>query len=234
MDFEKRKLVVSLYFPVFIILVIWIIKISEVILKENWSHLGVYPMKIEGLLGIVTSPLIHGDFNHLIANTGPLFILTLGLFYFYSKIAWRVFFLIYFITGIWVWFGAREAYHIGASGVVYGLAAFIGLSGIIRKNVQLTAISFLVIFLYGGMIWGVLPIDPRISWEGHLSGAIAGLMLAYYFRKMGPPSDIRTWKEIDDSDVPDDENAYWKVTDQTMDNVQITYKEDKKDEPKTD
>ncbi|MBN2682637.1 MAG: rhomboid family intramembrane serine protease [Bacteroidales bacterium] len=208
---EKRRFILSLWFPAFFILVIWLIKISEMVLDISLANYGILPGSWSGLKGILTSPLIHSDFQHLIANTGPLFVLSVGLFYFYNKIAYRVYFLIYFITGIWVWFGAREAYHIGASGIVYGLAAFIGVSGIIRKNIQLTAISLLVVFLYGGMVWGVLPIDPRISWEGHLSGMTAGIVLAFYFRNYGPPPDYHQWQDDDDDD--DDENAYWKVTD---------------------
>lgn len=214
MNFEKKRFFLSLWFPIFFMLVIWIIKFSETILDINLANYGILPGTVSGLKGIFTSPLIHGSYEHLIANSGPLFVLSLGLFYFYNKIAYRVYFLIYIITGIWVWFGAREAYHIGASGIIYGLAAFIGLSGIIRKNIQLTAISLLVVFLYGGMVWGVLPIDPKISWEGHLSGMTAGIVLAIYFRNYGPPSDYKKWRdEEEDDDEEDDENAYWKVTD---------------------
>ncbi|MBN2172974.1 MAG: rhomboid family intramembrane serine protease [Bacteroidales bacterium] len=162
--------------------------------------LGVYPRHAFGLIGILTSPLIHENLKHLFANTIPLFVLGSTLFYFYKEISFRVFFIIYFLTGLAVWAGAREAYHIGASGVIYGLASFLFFSGIFRKAVNLLAITMLVTFLYGSMVWGIFPElfpEQNISWESHFWGLVIGLILAFYYRKQGPQRKIYEWENED-------------------------------------
>jgi membrane associated rhomboid family serine protease len=104
-------------------------------------------------------------------------------FYFYRKIAYKVLFFTYITSGIWVWIMARSAYHIGASGLVYSLVAFIITSGIIRNNIRLLSISLIVVFLYGSLSWGLFPSLPNISWESHLMGAISGIIIAIYYKK---------------------------------------------------
>jgi membrane associated rhomboid family serine protease len=205
---EQKRFLHSLVFPMFFLLLIWIIKICEILLDLDLAFLGIYPLKFKGLVGILTAPLIHSDIEHLIANSIPMLVLGTGLFYFYNKIAHRIFFLSYFIANIWIWFGARQAYHIGASGLVYSFAAFLFFSGMIKRNVKLMAIALLVVFLYGSMIWGVLPIQPHISWESHLLGAIAGLILAIYYKDRGPAKEKYSW-ETEDED--DDEDKYWEI-----------------------
>lgn len=199
---EKRRFYHSLVFPVFFLLVIWTIKITEASLDISLAHLGLFPLKAGGLQGIFFSPLIHADFKHLFDNSIPLFFLSLAIFYFYRPVAYRVFFLIWFISGVIIWFLARPAYHIGASGLVYGFASFLFLSGIIRKNINLLAISLLVVFLYGGLIWGIFPYDFRVSWESHLIGGITGLGIALYYRRYGPPPSR---KILEDEDIPPEE-----------------------------
>ncbi|PLX13997.1 MAG: hypothetical protein C0594_00580 [Marinilabiliales bacterium] len=194
---EKRKFIHSLVFPTLFVMLLWIVKISESIMGVRLSFLGIYPLKIEGLTGILTSPLVHGDFAHLYANSIPLLTLGIGVFYFYRKIAYKVFFLIYFLTGISVWLAARESYHIGASGVVYGLASFLFFSGVIRKDARLLSISLIVIFLYGSMIWGIFPMDKKISWESHLMGGISGGLMAIFYRKQGPKAVRFSWETED-------------------------------------
>ncbi len=216
MNTEKRKFIHSLVFPVFFLFMMWLVKIIEIIFNVDLVFLGIHPLKAEGLAGILTSPLIHGSFSHLISNSFPLLILGACLFYFYRKIAYKVFFLIYFLTGLWVWFGARDAWHIGASGIVYGLASFLFISGIIRKNPRLMAITFFVAFFYGSMIWGIFPdFFPfkNISWEGHLMGLISGLVLAVFYRKEGPQRKLYSWdfEDEEDDENDDEENAYWKT-----------------------
>lgn len=207
---DQKRVFYSLIFPLFFILIIWTIKISEVLLDLDFSFLGIFPLKLKGLKGIVTAPLIHSDFEHLIANSVPILILGTGLFYFYNKIAYKVFFMGYFIANTWIWFGARQAYHIGASGLVYSIAAFLFVSGVIRRNMKLMAISLLVVFLYGSMIWGVLPLQPHISWESHLMGAVAGFVLAIYYKDKGPTRKIYSW-ELEDEDEDDGEVRYWEM-----------------------
>jgi membrane associated rhomboid family serine protease len=187
------------------------VKIVEIVLQLDFASLGIFPLKIKGLIGIITAPLVHEDFGHLISNSGPILILGTGLFYFYNKIAYKVFFLVYLITNIWIWLGARYAYHIGASGLVYSLASFLFFSGIFSKNIRLMAISLLVVFLYGSMIWGIFPLQPHISWESHLLGAVCGIVFAVYYRDQGIRQKKYSW-EFEDDDEDDPENAYWKIT----------------------
>jgi len=211
MQEEQKRFFYSLIFPSFFLIIIWIIKITEVLLNINFVFLGIYPLKLKGLIGIITAPLIHSDFQHLIANSIPILILGTGLFYFYNKIAYKVFFLSYFIANIWIWFGARQAYHIGASGLVYSFASFLFVSGVIRKNIKLMAISLLVVFLYGSMVWSLLPLQPHISWESHLMGAIAGMILAIYYRESGPRRKIYSWEFEDEEEDLDEEDKYWEI-----------------------
>ncbi|OFX88083.1 MAG: hypothetical protein A2W99_10960 [Bacteroidetes bacterium GWF2_33_16] len=212
MSIERKRFLLSLISPGIFILIIWFVKIFETSLSLDFTYLGIFPLKKTGLIGIITAPLIHADFGHLISNSGPLLILGTGLFYFYNKIAFRVFFLVYIITNIWIWFGARHAYHIGASGLVYALASFLFFSGVFSKNMRLMAISLLVVFLYGSMIWGIFPIQPQISWESHLMGAICGIVLAIYYKDQGPRPKKYSWELEDEKDEDDPENEYWKIT----------------------
>jgi membrane associated rhomboid family serine protease len=171
------------------------------------GFLGVYPRHLQGLIGIVTSPLIHANLNHLFANSFPLLVLGGCLFYFYRELAVKTFLLIYLITGVCVWAGGREAYHIGASGVIYGLAAFLFFSGIIRRDGKLLAITLLVTFLYGSMVWGIFPElfpDKNISFESHFWGMVTGTILAFYFRKIGPQRTIYEWEEEEEEEKEED------------------------------
>ncbi len=205
---EKKRLMHSLVFPAFFLILIWIVKIVEVTLHLNFTQLGILPLHASGLIGIITAPLVHASFNHIINNSVPLFFLSWGLFYFYNKIAYNIFFLIYLMTGICVWFGGRIAYHIGASGLVYGLGSFLFFSGIMRRNINLLAISLLVAFLYGSMVWGIFPYKPEISWESHLYGGIAGFVLSIYYRKEGPVTRKKVWDEEEEELL--EENRYWE------------------------
>lgn len=197
---EKQKFIQSLIFPTYFLLLIWLVKIVERILDLNLVYLGLYPLKWSGLIGILTAPLIHSDYKHLFDNSVPVFLLTLAIFYFYKQAALRVFIYTWLITGIAVWVGGRSAYHIGASGLIYGFASFLFISGIIRKNINLLAISLLVVFLYGGLVWGLFPFDYKISWESHLFGALTGIGLALIFKNYGPPPSVPMADEEEDEE----------------------------------
>ncbi len=212
MNEDHRKISRSLIFPAIFVIVIWFVKFVEIIFKIDLGVYGLQPLHAKGLIGIITAPLLHVSFSHLFANTIPLFILSGLLFFFYRVIAWRIFILIWLLTGLWVWFLAREdSIHIGASGIVYGLASFLFFSGIIRRDAKLMAITLLIAFLYGGMVWGVFPQffpRERISWESHLMGLLAGLILAIYYRKAGPQRIIFEWEdEEDENDDHDPEDT---------------------------
>jgi len=203
MNIEQKKILHSLIFPSLFILLLWIIKLGEVLTNTDLGILGVYPRSFSGLTGIITSPLIHGDFKHLFANSVPLFVLGGSLFYFYRDISVKTLLLIYLISGICVWMGAREAYHIGASGVVYGLASFLFFSGIFRRDGRLLAITMLVTFLYGSMVWGIFPDiypEENISYESHFWGLVTGMILAFYFRRLGPQKKKYQWEEEEDEE----------------------------------
>lgn len=164
---------------------LWTIKAVEWSTATDLGVLGILPRTLTGIVGIITGPLIHGDTLHLLSNTFPLLLLLLAVFYFYNKIALEVFFWIYLITGFWVWLAARQAYHIGSSGLVYGLAAFLFFSGLFRKDARSIAVALCIAFLYGGMLQGLFPTAGRISWESHLLGSAAGVLCSFYFRKNG-------------------------------------------------
>jgi membrane associated rhomboid family serine protease len=177
------------------------------ILRGDFSRFGIFPGELKGLPGIISAPFIHADFKHLIDNSIPFFLLSLAIFYFYREIAYRIFIITYFTTGFLVWLIGRDAYHIGASGLIYAFASFLFFSGIIRQNVNLLAISLLVIFLYGGMIWGILPYDYKISWESHLMGGITGFVLAMIYRDKGPERKKYSWEEEEEASSSEfDEN----------------------------
>lgn len=189
--------------PVIFVILIWIIHVAGIFLKIPLSIFGLKPGSLIGLTGILTSPLIHGSLDHLFSNTIPLLVLGYGLFSFYKTSSSRVFFLIYFLSGITVWIIGRPSYHIGASGIIYGMASFIFFSGIIRRDKRAIALSLLTTFLYGGMIWGILPIDRGISWEGHLAGGFWGFVLSIIFRKKDKYIQYE-WEEDDEDDIPPD------------------------------
>ena len=186
---EKKRLKFSLMLPVFFLLIMWSVKIIEYSLNLRLYKYGIYPLKFESIAGIFFAPFIHGDFEHLFSNTFPFLFLGTALFYFYREYAYKVFMLIYLFSGFWVWLAARSAYHIGVSGIIYGLASFLFFSGLIHKNRSLSAISLVIVFVYGSMVWGVLPLKPETSWEGHLFGAITGFILTLAFAKKKPFQD---------------------------------------------
>jgi membrane associated rhomboid family serine protease len=160
----------------------WLIFVIEMKFEVNLSILGILPRESLGLLGILFAPLLHGSLLHLISNTLPLLFLGITLYYFYGNIARKVFYASYIITGAIVWLFARTSFHIGASGLIYGIASFLFFSGLVRAEFKSLLISLAVVISYGSLVWGVLPSLPGISWEMHLSGALVGGLAAYLFR----------------------------------------------------
>jgi membrane associated rhomboid family serine protease len=209
---EKRRLLLSMFIPFLLVSFMWLIKGTEVLFETDFHFLGIFPRHLSALTGIVTSPFIHSDFRHLFNNSLPLFILGTALFYFYSEVSFRVLFWIMLLTGLAVWLTARPAWHIGASGIIYGLASFLFVSGIIRRHIPLMGLSLLVAFIYGEMVWGIFPgfrID--ISWESHMLGAAAGLLLAVWYRSEGPQRPVPFYEgEEEDDTEGSEENEYGK------------------------
>ena len=189
----------------------WLIFALDKMFELDLYRFGVHPGEWEGLIGIITSPFIHSttSFDHIMSNTVPAFILTWLLFYHYRKIATKSFLLIYIITGFGTWYLGKPSYHIGMSGVIYGLTSFLVFSGFFRKNMRVAAISLFVVFIYGSLVWGILPIKAGVSWEGHLSGFFAGIMVAVIFKEKGPqPAKMRY--EIEEELGIEPELEYWK------------------------
>jgi len=178
------------------ILLLWLIKGAELAFSMHFNIYGIEPRVPSGLLGIVFAPMIHGSFEHLFSNTLALFILTTALFYEYPKSAKATFLVIYLGSGLGVWLFARDAYHFGASGLTHGLMFFLFLIGVIRRDKPAMALAMIVFFLYGSMVWGVLPTKEEISFETHLFGALMGVICAIAFRNKDPkpPEKIYSWE----------------------------------------
>ena len=184
-------------YPILFVLMIWIVFWAEVRLGLDIKQFGVYPRTFVGLRGVLFSPFIHSDMTHLWHNTLPLFILSSALFYFYNNNAWRILLVGALLTGILTWILGRPANHIGASGIVYLLFGFLFFKGIIARNFRLMALSFVVVFIYGSMVWYVFPVDPKISWEGHFSGLFSGALLAFLIRKGIAKPKVYSWESPD-------------------------------------
>ncbi len=174
---------------------------------------GIYPRRWSGLIGVLTGPFIHSsvDYTHLFNNSAPAFILTWLLFYNFRTLATRVFLLTYVLTGLLVWIFGRESYHIGMSGVIYGLTSFLMISGFLTKNIRIAGISLLVIFLYGSLIWGIFPQTTNVSWEGHFFGFFIGIVLAFVYRKQLPQPKKYQY-EIEEELGIEPEVEYWTTT----------------------
>jgi len=186
MDEEKARIKIGLFIASGFLLLIWLVKLFEVYTGIDLTELGVFPRQAKGLRGILFSPFLHSDFTHLISNSTSLFVLTFSLFALYTRSSLWVFPIVYVFHGLAVWLFAREAYHVGASGLVYGFASYLFFIGVFRKDSRSIALSLLVVFLYGGLVWGVLPTDPGVSFEAHLAGGVIGLICSVIFRKYDP------------------------------------------------
>ena len=188
--------------------VLWLIKMVEMMVGANFASYGVYPGQPGGLTGIIWSPLIHTSFSHLLANTAPLLLLGTALLYGYPRSAKIVIPAVYFGSGLGVWLFARDAFHVGASGLTFGFMFFVFTVGVLRWDKRATALSLVVFFLYGGMIWGIFPSQPDISFESHFFGAMIGIALAVLLRNYDPfpPEKQYSWEQDEATDPePGDE-----------------------------
>ena len=211
MKHDIRRMALAAVIPLFLLFILYILKFLETGMDWNFTRLGVYPMEQRGVFGIFAHPLVHSSFKHLFANTIPLFFLMWCLFYFYRHIAPYIFFAIWIGCGALTFLIGKPGWHIGASGIIYGLAFFLFFSGILRKHVPLIAISLLVTFLYGGLVWNMFPqfASSTTSWEGHLGGAAAGIAAAILVRHKGPqqPELFIDEEEEDNRSYPEDEEV---------------------------
>jgi membrane associated rhomboid family serine protease len=191
-----------------LVAVLWLVNLGAELFDLNLVEYGIYPRRITGAVGIAFAPFIHGSFSHLFANSVPIVILGTALLYGYPRSAGFVLGCLYAGTGLGVWLTARDAYHIGASGLTFGMMFFVFIIGAIRWDRRAIALSMLVFFLYGGMVWGILPTDPSVSYESHFFGALIGVALAILCRNRDPaPLEKRySWEDEEgtSSDGPDD------------------------------
>jgi membrane associated rhomboid family serine protease len=181
-DRVKQSILISIFFLV----LLWFVKVFEITFHIDLAILGIFPRTFQGTAGILFGPLIHGDIPHLLSNTVPLLILLFALFYLHNKIAFEVFTTIYILTGFWVWLTAREAYHIGASGLIYGFVAYLIIAGIRTRDLKSIAAALIVVIMYGGMVHGVLPFKSGISWESHILGCLSGIFSSVYYKVPEP------------------------------------------------
>jgi membrane associated rhomboid family serine protease len=184
-------------YPLFFVLLLWYVFWAQVEFLPSIKNFGISPLTIEGLKGIVFSPFIHSDIEHLYHNSIPLFVLTVFLFYFYREIAWKIIIYGILLSGFITWCIGRPGNHIGASGLIYVLVSFIFFKGIFAKHYRLVALSLLIIFLYGSMIWYVFPVKEGMSWEGHLAGLFTGFLFSVIFRKPIAKPEKYTWQQPD-------------------------------------
>ena len=219
-------------YPLLFVLSIWIVFWLEIRFGFRFNTYGVYPQTLKGLRGVLFSPFIHGDLEHLYNNSIPLLVLSTALFYFYRPVAWKVIVFGILLSGFFTWCIGRPSYHIGASGLIYVLVSFTFFKGVFAKHYRLIALSLLVVFLYGSMIWYTMPIKEGISWEGHLSGLITGLIFALIFRKQIAKPKKYAWEE---PSYNEDDDPFLKHFDQNGNFIE-TIEEDIteiEDQPKT-
>lgn len=244
---EKRKFFGSLVIPLILVALMWLVKIIEVSFGIDLGRWGVVPHTPRGLIGIFTLPFLHGSWEHLLSNSVPILVLGTALYYCYPTLANRVMLITYLASGLLTWgIGNPQSVHIGASALVYGLNLFLITSGFIRGNRMLIVIALIMVFLYGSFIWGMIPalaIPQNISWEGHLSGAIIGVLLALFLRKEGPQKEVYHWDEEEEDgastgsatdasiDSGDDvstgstsEKPYWDVPTPSNDELTVRYR----------
>ena len=207
LELTQRHFYESLRFPLAAVVFIWLIHgyISLADVDPGWY--GIMPRRLWGLRGIVTAPLVHGSWEHLLSNTFPLFVLSAISLYFYRKVAMRAFWVIYFATGLSVWLLARPVLHIGASGVVYGLVAFIFWNGIFRRSLRSIILALIVMVFYSSMFLGILPDQEGISWESHLLGSLSGILASFWFK--GELEDDELEKHDPFADEHTQEKAYF-------------------------
>ena len=200
MNEEKKKLLKSLVIPSIFILILFAIEVFQKLTGMNLIIYGLYPRKISGLIGILAAPLLHVSYAHLISNSIPLLFVGVGVSYFYPASSNKIFISIFLVPGIFVWLTGRPAYHVGASGIDYGLVTFLFFSGLIRRDKRSIALALIVTLLYGSLIWGIFPQNDGISWEYHLFGSLTGILCAIIFRK----SDVYKKYEWEDEEEPEE------------------------------
>jgi membrane associated rhomboid family serine protease len=220
------------------LLICWLLFIADEITELRIKQWGLKPRSLKGIVGIISMHFLHGDLKHIAQNSLSFLVLNSFLFYFYKNIAFKVFFRLLIFGGLFLWLWGRDGNHIGASLLIYGLASFTFFSGIFRSNEILLRVALVVAFYYGSIVWYVFPVDPSISWEGHLSGALAGIIFAWHYRGLGGPARAKYQWEIDEemealareSETEED----WLPSSDTGEGIEITYRYTSEDDSSED
>ena len=173
-----RKLIL----PTIIVALMWLVKIYEVLQGIRFTRWGIFPRDWDGIVGIIAAPFVHSDWQHLMSNSLPMFMLLSMVMVFYKRVAIPSIVIITFFTGFTVWLFARESYHVGASGVVYGLVSFLAWTGIFRRNLKSIVLALVILMMYSGYFHGIVPTKEGVSWESHLFGGIVGIFTAFLFK----------------------------------------------------
>ena len=182
MDQSYKSLFKTIQFSFVLIVIIWLVHAFKYSTQQSLTHLGIFPRAWDGFIGVFTAPLVHGSWEHLVSNSIPLFVTTAIIQFFYKRVALSSFFFIYVLTGFSVWLFGRSVYHIGASGVVYGLISFIFWTGIFRRNIKSIVLALVVVILYSGYLGGIVPFQDGISWESHGLGGFVGIFVAFFVK----------------------------------------------------
>jgi len=184
MDKQVKDFISNLKFPLIILALMWGFELYEYFTGIRLTRWGIYPREWDGFLGIIRSPFLHSDWGHLLSNSAPMLVLTIIMVNFYKRVAIPAFFVILILTGFVVWLFARESYHVGASGVVYGLIAFVFWSGVFRRNNKSIILALIIAMVYGSFFQGIVPqpTEEHVSWESHLYGGLVGIFAAFLFK----------------------------------------------------
>ncbi|MCC9135011.1 rhomboid family intramembrane serine protease [Pontibacter silvestris] len=211
---EKNHFGYSFFPGLLFVALLWLIALLSYLTDANLVWLGVLPRNFYGIVGVFLGPLIHSGLLHLLSNTFPLVLLSGFILFLHRRVALRVIVLVYLLSGFLTWLIGRQAYHIGASGVVYGLAGYLLFNGFIRRNRGAMAVSFAVLFLYSGLFYGLFPNDEGVSWEGHIAGLVAGFIAAVVYGETGTEGQqIEALDEIEQhrSSTLGEQYSYFKI-----------------------
>jgi membrane associated rhomboid family serine protease len=206
---DKQKLLDALLWSSIFILLFIISFYGSRYLNMSLSNLGVEPRTWQGLFHMPSMLFVHATPEHLWNNVLAFFILTTTLFFFYYEIAIPVFLIMWIFSPIILFIIGRDNVHVGASVLIYAEFAFLFFSGIFRKNLNTKRISMAVGFVYGYTVWYMFPIEQQVSWEGHISGFLCGIVLAWYFRKQGPAEPV--YRHEVEPELSD-EDPFWLET----------------------
>ncbi|MFM7814846.1 MAG: rhomboid family intramembrane serine protease [Flavobacteriales bacterium] len=230
---DRQNIKDALIWTLLLLACMWLPYMLEALHFTDFKDMGLHPREWRGLLGVLTMHFLHGDLDHILHNTMAIAVFNTLLFYFYRSICLPIVGWIFLVAPLLLWIMGREGNHIGASLLIYGQFSFLALSGMLRRNPILMRVSLVVVLYYGSLIWYLFPIDQHISWEGHAAGFIVGAALAVLYRNQGPQRRVYQYEV--DPELPDDENAYWKIPNtseesssqrETTVSVKYHYKED--------